>query len=256
MLVLEFSARLEYQPLGVIGVIGPWNYPVAAICSLAVYVLAAGNALVFKPSEYTPGVSQWLADRFAEVVPEQPVLQVVHGLGDTGAALCRSGVDKIAFIGSTATVKKVMATGAETLTPLVAECGGKDAMIVAADADLDAAADAALWGGLCNAGQTCTGIERVYVASAVADEFIERLGVGAQKLKVGVDDESAIGPITMPAQLDTIRGTSPTGWPTAAGPRWAGPRRCSRRMCGRPSWSMSPRTRPRCGRRPSARCWW
>ena len=131
-LVLEFSARLEYQPLGVIGAIGPWNYPVAAICSLAAYALAAGNAMVYKPSEYTPGVSQWLADRFAEVVPEQPVLQVVHGLGDSGAALCRSGVDKIAFIGSTATAKKVMAACAETLTPLAAECGGKDAMIVAA----------------------------------------------------------------------------------------------------------------------------
>jgi succinate-semialdehyde dehydrogenase/glutarate-semialdehyde dehydrogenase len=202
---LEYSARLEYQPLGVVGAIGPWNYPVGAICALAAYALAAGNALVYKPSEYTPRVSQWLADRFAEVVPEHPVLQVVHGLGDTGAALCRSGVDKIAFIGSTATAKKVMAACAETLTPLVAEGGGKDAMIVAADADLDAAADAALWGGLCNAGQTCTGIERGYVASAVADAFIQRLVTGAQKLKVGVDDDAAIGPIIMPAQLDTIR---------------------------------------------------
>jgi succinate-semialdehyde dehydrogenase / glutarate-semialdehyde dehydrogenase len=205
MLVLEFSARVEYQPFGVVGAIGPWNYPVAAICSLAAYALAAGNVVVFKPSEYTPGVSQWLVDRFAEVVPEHPVLQVVHGLGETGAALGRSGVDKIAFIGSTATAKKVMATCAETLTPLVAECGGKDAMIVDADADLDAAADAALWGGLCNAGQTCIGIERVYVASEVADQFIERLVAGARKLKVGVDDDAAIGPITMPGQLDTIR---------------------------------------------------
>jgi succinate-semialdehyde dehydrogenase / glutarate-semialdehyde dehydrogenase len=120
-LVLEFSARVEYQPLGVVGAIGPWNYPVAAICSLAAYGLAAGNAMVYKPSEYTPGVSQWLADRFAEVVPEHPVLQVVHGLGDTGAALCRSGVDKIAFIGSTATAKKVMASGSSILRMQVQE---------------------------------------------------------------------------------------------------------------------------------------
>jgi succinate-semialdehyde dehydrogenase/glutarate-semialdehyde dehydrogenase len=202
---LEFSARLEYQPLGVVGAIGPWNYPAGAICVLAAYALAAGNAMVYKPSEYTPGVSQWLADRFAEVVPEQPVLQVVHGLGDTGAALCRSGVDKVAFIGSTATAKKVMATCAETLTPVLAEGGGKDAMIVDADADLDAAAEAALWGGLCNAGQTCTGIERVYVASAVADAFLERLVTGAEKLKVGVDHDAILGPIIMPAQVDTIR---------------------------------------------------
>jgi acyl-CoA reductase-like NAD-dependent aldehyde dehydrogenase len=151
------------------------------------------------------GVSQWLADRFAEVVPEHPVLQVVHGLADTGAALCRSGVDKIAFIGSATTAKKVMATCAETLTPVLAEGGGKDAMIVAGDADLDAAADAALWGGLGNAGQTCTGIERIYVASAVADQFIDRLVTKARKLRVGVDSHAALGPIIMPGQLDIIR---------------------------------------------------
>ena len=109
---------------------------------------------------------QWLVDRFAEVVPEQPVLQVVHGLGETGAALCRAGVDKIAFTGSTATGKKVMAACAETLTPVLIECGGKDAMIVDADADLDAAADAASGAALTNAGQTCIGIERVYVVDA------------------------------------------------------------------------------------------
>jgi succinate-semialdehyde dehydrogenase / glutarate-semialdehyde dehydrogenase len=230
---LEYSARMEYQPLGVIGAIGPWNYPAGAISALVAYVLAAGNAMVYKPSEYTPGVSQWLADRFAEVVPEHPVLQVVHGLGDTGAALCRSGVDKIAFIGSTATAKKVMATCAETLTPILAEGGGKDAMIVAADADLDAAADAALWGGLCNAGQTCTGIERVYVASTVADEFIDRLVTGARKLKVGVDDHASLGPIIMPAQVDTIRrhiadglahgGTAPLGGVDAGQPPYVQP---------------------------------
>jgi succinate-semialdehyde dehydrogenase/glutarate-semialdehyde dehydrogenase len=230
---LEYSARMEYQPLGVIGAIGPWNYPAGAISALAAYVLAAGNAMVYKPSEYTPGVSQWLADRFAEVVPEHPVLQVVHGLGDTGAALCRAGVDKIAFIGSTATAKKVMATCAETLTPILAEGGGKDAMIVAADADLDAAADAALGGGLCNAGQTCTGIERVYVASTVADEFIDRLVTGARKLKVGVDNHASLGPIIMPAQVDTIRrhiadglargGTAPLGGVDAVQPPYVQP---------------------------------
>ena len=147
MLRLEYSARLEYQPFGVIGVIGPWNYPVCTPMGSIGYALAAGNAVVFKPSEYTPAVGQWLVDRFAEVVPEQPVLQIVHGLGDTGAALCRSGVDKIAFTGSTATGKKVMAACAETLTPVLVECGGKDAMIVDADADLDAAADAASGAG-------------------------------------------------------------------------------------------------------------
>ena len=89
-LQLEFAARVEYQPHGVVGVIGPWNYPVFTPLGSIGYALAAGNAVVYKPSEYTPAVGQWLVDRFAEVVPEQPVLQIVHGLGETGAALCRS----------------------------------------------------------------------------------------------------------------------------------------------------------------------
>ncbi|HEY0697463.1 MAG TPA: aldehyde dehydrogenase family protein, partial [Micromonospora sp.] len=100
LVLAEFAAHLEYQPYGVIGVIGPWNYPVLTPVGSIAYALAAGNAVVFKPSEYTPAVGQWLVDSFAEVVPEQPVLQVVHGLGDTGAALCRSGVGKVAFTGS------------------------------------------------------------------------------------------------------------------------------------------------------------
>ena len=127
ILMAEHVGYLEYLPLGVIGVIGPWNYPVLTPMGSIAYALAAGNAVVFKPSEYTPAVGQWLADRFAEVVPEQPVLQVVHGTGEVGAALCRSGVDKLAFTGSTATGKKVMAACAETLTPVLLECGGKDA---------------------------------------------------------------------------------------------------------------------------------
>src|SRR3954469_1413876 len=205
LLMAEHAAYLEYLPLGVIGVIGPWNYPVLTPVGSIGYALAAGNAVVFKPSEYTPAVGQWLVDRFAEVVPEQPVLQIVHGTGETGAALCGAGVDKLAFTGSTATGKKVMAACADTLTPVLLECGGKDAMIVDADADLDAAAAACVWGGMTNAGQTCVGIERVYVADAVFDAFLPRLVERAGRLKVGIGDDADIGPITMPSQLDVIR---------------------------------------------------
>ncbi|GAA2599484.1 aldehyde dehydrogenase family protein [Dactylosporangium fulvum] len=205
LLLKEHTSYLEYLPLGVVGVIGPWNYPVLTPMGSIAYALAAGNAVVFKPSEYTPAVGQWLVDRFAEVVPEQPVLQIVHGMGDVGAALCRSGVDKIAFTGSTATGKKVMAAAAESLTPVLLECGGKDSMIVAADADLDAAAAACVWGGLTNAGQTCVGIERVYVADAVYDDFLGRVVSRAAKLQVGADAGADIGPITMPSQIDVIR---------------------------------------------------
>ncbi|HEY7173390.1 MAG TPA: aldehyde dehydrogenase family protein [Micromonosporaceae bacterium] len=204
--VAEHSAFLEYQPFGVIGVIGPWNYPIFTPMGSISCALAAGNAVVFKPSEYTPAVGQLIADTFREVVPEQPVLQVIHGKGDVGALLTRAGVGKVAFTGSTATGKKIMAACAETLTPVLLECGGKDAMIVDADADLDAAASAATWGGLTNAGQTCIGIERVYVVDKVHDAFVDKLVAKAGTLKVGVEADSDMGPITMPGQIDTIRG--------------------------------------------------
>ncbi|GLZ04796.1 aldehyde dehydrogenase [Actinomadura sp. NBRC 104412] len=199
------KAVLEYQPLGVVGVIGPWNYPIFTPMGSIAYALAAGNAVVFKPSEYTPGVGVRIAELVAEVVPEQPVLQVVTGLGETGAALASSpDVDKIAFTGSARTARKVMAACAENLTPLVAECGGKDACIVDADADLDAAADAALWGAMSNAGQTCIGVERIYVVDTAYDAFLSALTEKARALRPGFDGDSAYGPITMPGQLDII----------------------------------------------------
>ena len=142
LVAINQAATLEYQPLGVVGVIGPWNYPVFTPMGSIAYALAAGNAVVFKPSEFTPAVGGWLVSSFAEVVPEQPVLQLITGAGQTGEFLARSAVNKIAFTGSAATARKVMAACAQNLTPMVAECGGKDAFIVGADADLDAAADA------------------------------------------------------------------------------------------------------------------
>ncbi|GAA3444708.1 aldehyde dehydrogenase family protein [Planomonospora venezuelensis] len=202
MVGANLAATLEYLPLGVVGVIGPWNYPVFTPMGSIAYALAAGNAVVFKPSELTPGVGVLLAELFAEAVPERPVFRTVTGLGETGAALAGDpGVKKIAFTGSTATAKRVMAACAENLTPLVAECGGKDALIVDADADVAAAADAALWGAMSNAGQTCVGVERVYVVDAVYDAFMRELTERARTLRAGED----YGPITMPAQIDVIR---------------------------------------------------
>jgi aldehyde dehydrogenase (NAD+) len=198
------AASVGYRPLGVVGVIGPWNYPVFTPMGSIAYALAAGNAVVFKPSEYSPGVGTWLAATFAEVV-DRPVLQVVTGRGETGAALCRAGVDKVAFTGSAATGKRVMAACAETLTPVVIEAGGKDAVLVDADADLEAAADAAIWGACSNAGQTCTGVERVYVHERVYDDFLARILDKARGLHADAGADSKIGPITMPKQLDVIR---------------------------------------------------
>ncbi|MDG4828817.1 aldehyde dehydrogenase family protein [Solwaraspora sp. WMMD1047] len=233
LVLAEFSAHLEYQPYGVVGVIGPWNYPVLTPLGSIAYALAAGNAVVFKPSEYTPAVGQWLVDTFAEVVDGRPVLQAVHGLGETGAALCRSGVGKVAFTGSPATARKVMATCAESLTPVLLEAGGKDAMIVDGDADLDAAADACVWGALTNAGQTCIGIERAYVVESVHDEFVAKVVQRAGRLTVGAGEGADIGPITMPSQLDVIRrhiddavargGRAVLGGPEAVAPPYVRP---------------------------------
>ena len=201
LLLAEHVGHLEYQPYGVVGVIGPWNYPIVTPIGPISGALAAGNAVVFKPSEYTPVVGQWLVDTFGEVVPEHPVLQAVHGFGDVGGALCRSGVGKMAFTGSTATAKKVMAACAENLVPVVIEAGGKDALIVDADADIPAAAEAAVWGAMTNAGQTCIGIERVYAVAPVYDAFVAAVVEKAGKLRTGHE----IGPITMPKQIDIIR---------------------------------------------------
>jgi acyl-CoA reductase-like NAD-dependent aldehyde dehydrogenase len=204
LLLANVKPILEYQSLGVIGVIGPWNYPLFTPMGSIAYALAAGNAVVFKPSEFTPAVGVWLADAFAEVVPEQPVFQVVTGFGETGAALCRAGVDKLAFTGSAPTGRKIMAACAETLTPVLLELGGKDAMLVDSDADVKAAAGAALWGSCANAGQTCIGVERVYVVDAVYDQFVSALTDAAKDLKSG-GDQPVIGPMTMPRQVDLVR---------------------------------------------------
>lgn len=226
------QATVRYHPLGVVGVIGPWNYPVFTPMGSIGYALAAGNAVVFKPSEYTPGVGVWLARTFNEAVG-RPVLQTITGLGETGSALCTSGVNKVAFTGSTATGKKVMAACARTLTPVVIEAGGKDAFIVDADADLDAAADAAAWGAFANAGQTCVGVERVYVHEAVYQPFLDRLVAKATELSANESDDSPIGPITMPSQLAIIRrhiedalakgGRALVGGPDAVGERFVQP---------------------------------
>ncbi|MFF5181530.1 aldehyde dehydrogenase family protein [Micromonospora sp. NPDC000316] len=232
LILAEFSGHLEYQPHGVVGVIGPWNYPVFTPVGSAAYALAAGNTVVLKPSEYTPATGQWLVDSFAEVVGEQPVFTAVHGLGDVGAALCRSGVDKIAFTGSTATARKVMAACAESLTPVLIEGGGKDAMIVDSDANLDAAAEACVWGGMTNAGQTCIGIERVYAVDPIFDAFVDKVVAKASRLTVGPEGTD-IGPITMPSQVDVIRrhieaavssgGRAVLGGPSAVQPPYVHP---------------------------------
>ncbi|WP_420497407.1 aldehyde dehydrogenase family protein [Parafrankia sp. FMc2] len=203
----DYGARLDYLPFGVVGVIGPWNYPLLTPTGSVAYALAAGNTVVFKPSELTPALGLLLAEGFAAANPDLPagVLTAVTGRGETGAALCAAGVDKVAFTGSAATARRVLATCAETLTPVVAECGGKDAAIVAEDADLAAAARIVAWGAMANAGQTCAGVERVYVVAGVRDAFLTHLRRQLAGIHAGAGERAAYGPMTLPGQADVVR---------------------------------------------------
>jgi acyl-CoA reductase-like NAD-dependent aldehyde dehydrogenase len=206
LLAANHAAYVEYQPMGVVGVIGPWNYPVFTPMGSIAYALAAGNAVVFKPSEYTPAIGAWLAAAWRAAVPDvEDAFGVVTGFGETGAALCRAGVDKLAFTGSAPTGRKVMAACAENLVPVLMELGGKDAMIVDDDADVAAAADAAVWGAMSNAGQTCIGIERVYATAPVYDRFVAEVTAKVKKLRPGSDDAAAYGPMTMASQADVVQ---------------------------------------------------
>ena len=175
---------VRYAPRGVVGVIGPWNYPLTNSFGDCIPALAAGNSVVMKPSEVTPLTSLLMAEMLADSDLPEGVFQVATGEGETGAALIDEA-DFIHFTGSVVTGRKVMERAARTLTPVGLELGGKDPMIVLADADLERAANAALTYGMGNAGQTCISIERVYVESPAYDEFVRRVSELAGALRTG-----------------------------------------------------------------------
>lgn len=207
LLFANYATDVEYRPLGVVGIISPWNYPLYAPNSSVSFALAAGNTVVLKPSEYTPAVAAWYVEAFYRANPAAPtgVLELTTGFGETGALLCNAGVDKIGFTGSTRTGKKIMAQCAQTLTPVLLECGGKDPAVVAEDADVKAAARAIAWGAFSNAGQTCVGVERVYVVREVRDRFLAELRGQLDQVRPGDGDDATYGPMTMPAQIDVVR---------------------------------------------------
>jgi acyl-CoA reductase-like NAD-dependent aldehyde dehydrogenase len=203
-ILANFRATISYHPLGVVGVIGPWNYPLFTPMGSIAYALAAGNAVVWKPSELTPLLAVKVAEIAAKTFALPDLLQVVTGAGATGAALAKSAVDKVAFTGSAATGKRVMMAAAERLTPVLLELGGKDPMIVADDADLDKAAEACVYGALTNAGQACISVERVYVADAIHDRFVDKVVDQVRKLKTGGDD-GHLGALTSTAQVAIVK---------------------------------------------------
>ncbi len=198
--------KVRYAPVGVVGVIGPWNYPLNNSFGDCIPALAAGNAVVLKPSEITPLTSLLMAEMLAEVGLPEGVFAVATGRGETGAALVDL-VDYVMFTGSVATGKRVMAQAAESLTPVSLELGGKDPMIVLSDADLERAANAAASYGLNNAGQVCISVERIYVEDAVHDDFVEKLTSKVEALRQGPPGAPGtvdVGAIIFPPQIDLI----------------------------------------------------
>jgi len=196
------KAWKRYEPMGVIGVISPWNYPFTLSMTPVITALFAGNAVVLKPSEVTPTVGLAIGELF-EHDTWGDLVQVVTGGGATGEALVRGGVDKVVFTGSVRTGKRVMAAAADSLTPVLLELGGKDPMIVCADADLDRAAKGAVWGAFQNAGQTCMSVERVYVEESIKDEFIDRVVLETARIRQDADGGD-IGSMTFAPQVDIV----------------------------------------------------
>jgi acyl-CoA reductase-like NAD-dependent aldehyde dehydrogenase len=198
---------VRYEPLGVIGVIGPWNYPLTNSFGDCIPALAAGNSVVLKPSEVTPLTSQLMAECLRDSGAPDDVFAVAAGDGGTGAALVDE-VDMVMFTGSTETGKKIMERAARTLTPVSLELGGKDPMIVLADADLERAASAAVYYSMQNGGQTCISVERVYVEAPIYDEFVDRVTRKVAALRQGVSTGPGtvdVGAVTFAPQLDIMR---------------------------------------------------
>jgi len=186
------SSQVIYKPLGVVGIISPWNFPWATPLDEVVMSLMAGNAVVLKPSELTPLSALKIGEIFKQALLPTGLLEIVTGDGTTGAALTEAGTDKIMFTGSVETGKRVAESAARHLTPTVLELGGKDPMIVLADANLQSAARAAIWGAFCNAGQACASVERCYVHESIATEFIDLVVKETRALKQDKATESNI----------------------------------------------------------------
>ncbi|HEU4563475.1 MAG TPA: aldehyde dehydrogenase family protein [Gemmatimonadaceae bacterium] len=199
--------RIAHEPYGVIGVIAPWNYPLMLPAGTVLSAIVTGNAVLLKPSEYTPSTGGLIAELCGEAGVPDGLVAVLPGAGDTGAALIAAGPDKLFFTGSAATGRKVAATCAERMIPHVLELGGSDPAIVLEDAPLDNAVSGILWGRFSNAGQTCVAPKRALVAAPVYDRFVERMASAVSRLQVGPSAAGAhdVGPLIRPWQAEHLR---------------------------------------------------
>lgn len=180
--LLHKRAEVHCQPLGVVGIITPFNYPITLVLAPVVQALIAGNAAIVKPSPQTVQTARTLCGIFSSLDIREPVFQLLEGGSDAAIALAESRVDKIAFTGSAEGGLAIAAAAARNLTPVLLELGGNDAMLIARDADVERAAGAAVWGAFLNAGQSCIAVSRCYVEAPIADAFIERVATLTSQL--------------------------------------------------------------------------
>ena len=194
----------EYHPIGVVGIISPWNFPLVLTAGDAIPALMAGNAVVIKPSELTPLTALFAAELAQRAGLPENLLQVVIGAAETGEALI-DHVDMISFTGSVEVGRQVMRRAADRLIPVSLELGGKDPVIVLRDADLERAANACVWGALVNSGQVCTSIERVYVEESVYQAFVDKVVEKVKVLRQGAsNDEVDLGSMTSEEQFKKV----------------------------------------------------
>ena len=197
---------LAYQPLGVIAIISSWNYPLAIPLSQIIPAIAAGNAVVSKTSDFTPQCGSLIEKLFIDAHFPASLVTVVQGGGDLGQALIEALPDKVLFTGSVTTGRRVAEACARKLIPSVLELGGKDAMIVLSDADLEVASSAALWGGYTNCGQVCLSVERLFVEQAAAEKFMALCVEKTKKLRIGPGSDPAtdVGPLIRPQHVQRM----------------------------------------------------
>ncbi len=189
-------AYVQYEPMGVVGIISPWNFPLSTAMNGAVEALLAGNNVILKPSEHTPLTPQFIKKLWDENIGYKDAFQIVNGQGDIGAMLVQSNLtDVISFTGSTKVGIKISEICSSSLKPCILELGGKDPMIILKDAAINRSVESALYAGLINAGQTCISTEEVYVEHNIFDEFTSSLSSRIKEIKSGGDDSDDLGPI-------------------------------------------------------------
>jgi acyl-CoA reductase-like NAD-dependent aldehyde dehydrogenase len=200
------SGTIYYEPLGVLGIISSWNYPLAIPLSQIIAAVAAGNAVLCKTSDFTPECGALIDRLFRDAGFPADLVTVLQGGGEIGQALIEARPDKIFFTGSVETGRKIAEACARLLIPSVLELGGKDAMVVLRDANLEVASSAAVWGSFTNCGQVCLSVERLFVEQSIADEFVRRCAAKTQKLRIGPGNDPAtdIGPLIRPQNVQRM----------------------------------------------------